>query len=151
MARSRAVLAGVFLWGALLGLSGCGGAEEPGGGDPPSDSTEETQEPTDDATDETTGSGDADDPAVSAAVDDLAERLGVDTGDIEVGPLEAVTWRDGAIGCPVPDQVYTQALVEGRRLILTAEGEEYAYHGAGEDALVYCETPEEPLETDAAS
>ncbi|CAM3327046.1 hypothetical protein OCAE111667_03780 [Occultella aeris] len=147
MARSRAVLAGVFLFGALLGLSGCGGTEEPGGGDPTGGSTEPTEEPTD----ETTGSGDADDPAVSAAVDDLADRLGVDAGDIEVGTLESVTWRDGAVGCPVPDQVYTQALVEGRRLILTAEGEEYAYHGAGEDDLAFCETPEEPLETDATS
>ncbi|TDE94794.1 hypothetical protein EXU48_08325 [Occultella glacieicola] len=148
MRRTRTVVVAAFLFGALLGLSGCG-VEEPVD-DPPSGTTEPTgsEEPTDDDTDDP---GDDVDPAVSAAVDDLAERLDVAADDIEAGSLESVTWRDGAIGCPVPDQAYTQALVEGRRLILTSGGEEYAYHGAGEDPLVYCETPEEPFEVDAAS
>ncbi|MEJ7720727.1 MAG: hypothetical protein WKF58_09900 [Ilumatobacteraceae bacterium] len=42
---------------------------------------------------------------------------------------ERVTWRDGSLGCPKQGELYTQALVPGRRVILRAGGSELAYHG----------------------
>ncbi len=59
---------------------------------------------------------------------DLAERLGVDTAAITVTVYEGVTWRDGSLGCPKPDMMYTMALVPGRRMVLTVDGKDYAYH-----------------------
>ncbi|MFW6339520.1 MAG: hypothetical protein ACOC0Q_01485 [Wenzhouxiangella sp.] len=80
-------------------------------------------------------------PAERLAVADLAERLGIDAERIEVVSAQAVTWPDGALGCPAPDGVYTQALVEGFQIVLAAEGEEFHYH-AGSDAQPF-RCPEE--------
>jgi hypothetical protein len=72
------------------------------------------------------------------AVDDLARRLGVDAGAIEVVSVEEVTWPDGSLGCPRKGMVYTQAIVNGQRIVLAVEGRQYEYHsGAGRDPF-YC-------------
>lgn len=71
----------------------------------------------------------ASDP-VTAAVSDLAERLDVPPGAVTVVLREDVTWNDGALGCPEPGRSYTQALVEGYRVVLTVDGRRFAYHGA---------------------
>lgn len=78
---------------------------------------------------------------VQAAIDDLAEREGVDPEQIEVVSVEEVTWNDGSLGCADPDMSYTQALVPGQRITLILDGEEMAYHsGKGEPAF-YCPDP----------
>jgi len=59
---------------------------------------------------------------VDRAVADLAEHLGVDGASIEVVAEEAVTWNDGSLGCAQPGFSYTQALVEGSRITLRADG-----------------------------
>jgi hypothetical protein len=64
------------------------------------------------------------------AKNDLAERLGVDAGDIEVAAYETITWSDGSLGCPQPGMMYTQALVDGYLIQLVVDGEAYNYHGA---------------------
>lgn len=38
---------------------------------------------------------------------------GADRSELELLRAEAVTWNDGALGCPEPGSSYTQALVEG--------------------------------------
>src|SRR5690606_19197086 len=48
---------------------------------------------------------------------DLAQRLGVDPEAIEVVTKEAVEWPNGAMGCPAPGAVYTQAIVPGFRMV----------------------------------
>ena len=66
------------------------------------------------------------------AVADLAIRLKVTNSEIELVSVEAVTWQDGSIGCPEPDRSYTQALVEGHRIVLDHGDRVYLYHsGAG--------------------
>jgi hypothetical protein len=76
------------------------------------------------------------------AVADLAARLGVEPATITTVAVEAVTWRDGAIGCPQPGMNYTQALVEGVRVILEVGGKRYQYHAGGARPLFLCEKPE---------
>lgn len=135
----------------VAALAACGqapvdeGSESPGDGDVTT--VTPSEEPT---TDEASSSeGGEMDETTQAAVDDLAERLGVDAATITAGPLEQVTWPDGAIGCPEPNKQYTQMLEDGRRLILTVDGEEYAYHGKGEEPLFYCADPTEPTSTES--
>ncbi|UFU03202.1 hypothetical protein LQF12_00895 [Ruania suaedae] len=147
----RQMLAGVAA-AALLVLTACGASEEPGSPatttpapDGSGQGADPTLEPSADPDEDETGS-DSDDLSEeqTAAVADLAERLDVGTEEISAGPLEQVTWPDGALGCPAAGQSYTQALVEGYRLILTHEGEEYAYHAGEDGELAYCADPVDP-------
>lgn len=72
------------------------------------------------------------------AVADLAERLGIDPSGIEVVSMEEVTWPDGALGCPEPGRMYTQALVEGLRIVLRADGTDHEYHSGQRQEPFYC-------------
>lgn len=77
-------------------------------------------------------------PYVEQVFSDLAERLDIDRERIELVDAEYVTWRDGALGCPEPGNMYTQALVPGYRIRLRAGGEIHYYHGARDKAPFYC-------------
>lgn len=144
--NGRVTLAGASLI-LMLMSAGCGASPgddtratptpSPTSEPPPSDTPSDT--PT------ATPSNGADEPEVQTAVEDLATRLGVEVADIAVGPLEEVTWPDGSIGCPQPAQMYTQALVDGTRLILVVDGTDYAYHAGGGQALTYCAIPSDPV------
>ncbi|MGH8872403.1 MAG: hypothetical protein ACRDWS_10540 [Acidimicrobiia bacterium] len=71
-------------------------------------------------------------PIVAPARIDLAGRLGVDPEELEVVTAEEVTWPDASLGCPEPGMSYTQALVDGSKVVLGHEGRVYVYH-AGDD------------------
>lgn len=75
------------------------------------------------------------------AVADLATRLGVDSESIAVVAEEAVTWRDGSLGCAKEGSFYTQALVDGSRITLRAAGTDYEYHSGGSQPPFWCEKP----------
>ncbi len=76
-----------------------------------------------------------------AAVTDLARRLAVDAAAITVVSSEEVTWRDGSLGCPKPGMNYTQALVDGTRIVLEHGGTRYEYHAGGTNPPFLCENP----------
>ena len=79
---------------------------------------------------------------VDKAVLDLVTRTAVSPDAVTVVVSEAKTWSDGSLGCPQPGMSYTQALVDGSRVLLEAEGRLYAYH-AGPDAEPFlCESGE---------
>ena len=71
-------------------------------------------------------------PIVAPAKADLATRLRVQAVELEVISAEEVTWPDGSLGCPEPGMSYTQALVDGSKVVLGHEGRVYVYH-AGDD------------------
>lgn len=83
----------------------------------------------------------ADGERITHAIDDLAQRTGVDPETIDVVTHEEVTWPDSAMGCPEPGRMYTQATVPGERLVLRAQGREFAYHAAAHRPFVYCANP----------
>jgi hypothetical protein len=76
------------------------------------------------------------------AVADLASRLGVAPEEIEVLRAEETTWSDGSLGCPQPDQLYTQALVDGYRVILQHSERLFPYHAGADAAPFLCESDE---------
>lgn len=78
------------------------------------------------------------DRIIAAARSDLAGRLAVEVGRIETVEARWVTWSNGAMGCPEPDMMYTQALVPGYRILLRIDGTVYAYHGARGGQPFYC-------------
>ena len=77
-------------------------------------------------------------PMVQQAIADLAERLAVEPNEIEVVSVEEVDWPDGSIGCPQPGMVYTQAIVNGSKIVLRYDGTDYAYHQGGSRPVFYC-------------
>ncbi len=81
---------------------------------------------------------------VAVATDDLAARLGLAADAISLVLTEDVTWSDGSLGCPEPGMAYTQALVDGFRIVLAAGGVEYHYHAAIGSDPFYCANPSRP-------
>ena len=77
-------------------------------------------------------------PIVTPARVDLAERLGVEPEEIEVVVAERVTWPDGSLGCPQPGMSYTQAIVEGSRVVLGHDERVYLYHAGTDDQPFLC-------------
>ncbi len=141
MRRHRELL---LLLTAGLVLVACGADEDLGAiDDRPADEGDDNSTDPDEG-DPAAGS---DSREVTIAAADAAERAGVPAADVEMVRFEMVTWPDGALGCPVPGESYTMALVEGYRLVVEAGGEELTYHGAlGADPF-YCEDPQEPAES----
>lgn len=128
-----------------LALTACGGVT-----DEPTATPDDPAEPADPDEPDAPDAPDAPeaddlDDKIAAAIDDAAASEGVDPADIEVILSERVTWPDGALGCPEPDMMYTQALVEGYRIILEVAGDEVAYHGADSHAPERCDDPEPPV------
>ncbi len=76
--------------------------------------------------------------AIAEARADLAARLGM--ADTEIRLLDAVwvTWGNGALGCPEPGGLYTQALVPGYRIRLIAADRIHHYHGARDRPPFWC-------------
>lgn len=72
------------------------------------------------------------------AIRDLSQRLAISAADIRVLSHQAVTWSDGALGCPQPDFVYTQALVPGFHVVLAVGGAEYHYHAGSHGRPFLC-------------
>jgi hypothetical protein len=76
---------------------------------------------------------------LDAIVADAAERTEVESTTIEVVQAESITWNDGSLGCPEPDTFYTQALVDGYHVILTAGGKELDYRVTAGGGFRLCE------------
>lgn len=81
-------------------------------------------------------------PRLNAAIGDLASRLGVAPASIEVVHVRSVTWPNGALGCPEPGMVYTQALVPGYQVVLRHAGRVWLYHGSRDGDPFLCRSGE---------
>lgn len=77
-------------------------------------------------------------PFVDQARSELARRSEVAPEAIDVLAAEYVTWPNGALGCPEPDMMYTQALVPGYRIVLAVDGQRHHYHGARDKPPSHC-------------
>ena len=77
-------------------------------------------------------------PMVQTAIDDLRTRLGDATAEITVISIDEVEWPDGSLGCPQPGMSYTQALVDGTKIVLSHAGIRYDYHQGGSRDVFYC-------------
>lgn len=79
-----------------------------------------------------------------AVVADAAKRFKVAESAVVLTRAEQVTWPNGALGCPEPGTVYTQALVPGFRVVArTAEGE-LLYHTDARSQTRNCRVHEGP-------
>ena len=68
-------------------------------------------------------------PLLPDMLADAARRSGVAADRLRVASVEAVTWRDGSLGCPQPGMLYPQVLIAGWRVrIALPIGEPLHYH-----------------------
>lgn len=73
-----------------------------------------------------------------AILADLAAR-GLPTDAITIEAAERVTWPSSALGCPSPGRVYTQALVEGLRVVVLVDDQRFDYRFGNGDTPKLCE------------
>jgi hypothetical protein len=70
---------------------------------------------------------------------ELAGEQGVGAADVKVISAQAVNWPNGALGCPKPGRMYTQAIVPGYRIELEAGGKRFTYHAATRGGYKRCD------------
>lgn len=70
---------------------------------------------------------------------EVANEQGVSAGDVRVVSTQAVNWPNGALGCPKPGRVYTQAIVPGYRIVLEAGGKRFTYHTGRQGGYKRCD------------
>jgi hypothetical protein len=71
---------------------------------------------------------------------DLAAKQGVQASEVKVVSAQAVNWPNGALGCPQPGMMYTQAIVPGYRVELEAAGKRFVYHASTKGSFKQCES-----------
>jgi hypothetical protein len=76
---------------------------------------------------------------VNEAKEDLAARLSIPVGEIELLEAKSVVWPDSSLGCPRPDMAYVQVPQEGVLIRLSVYGHVYNYHGGGSRDLFLCQ------------
>ena len=68
------------------------------------------------------------DVMMERARQDLAQRLGVDPAKIRVGGMQAQSWDDSGLGCPLAGETIQAGPVNGFKLALHYSGRTYTYH-----------------------
>lgn len=68
------------------------------------------------------------DGQVTRAKRDLAQRLGIEEGQITVKSVKETDWPDTSLGKAEPGQAYAQMMVFGYIITLEANGKSYIYH-----------------------
>lgn len=131
----------VLLVVGVLLVAACGVADD---AEAPGDETTTTSTSTSSAIDTTTTSEAQvqEDDIVEAAITDLAGRLAIPEGDIEVTDVRDVQWPDGALGCPEEGKAYTQAVVDGTQVLLGANDRIYDYHAGSDGEPFLCPSDE---------
>jgi hypothetical protein len=84
----------------------------------------------------------ADDPIAAELVllaqQQIAADLGISIRRVRLVSIEPTRWADSSLGCPQPDQVYTQIEVDGYRIELRAAESTYVFH-TDFDRVVPCD------------
>lgn len=133
----------VLVMVVATGLASCGGGQNDGSTDPASPVVEESQRQVYDMDLE---------QQTSYARTDLATRLGVPEDELRLLEAAVVSWRDGSMGCPLPDRAYMQVITPGVLVRLAHGKSVYEYHGSRTGRPFLCEPPatiEPPASVDA--
>jgi hypothetical protein len=80
-------------------------------------------------------------PLLDNVLEDAEKRTGASRSQLEIISTQKVTWNDGALGCPQPGRMYTQALVPGYRIRVRTADQTLDYHAADTGRFVLCTSP----------
>ncbi len=88
-----------------------------------------------------TVTGEVPEKVMDSAIRALEKLTGAERSAFKVVMGEETIWPDGALGCPQPGMVYTQATVPGYHVVLEHDGREYDYRAGGTRYLMLCLEP----------
>lgn len=71
-------------------------------------------------------------------IEHLIKQENLDREAITIERAEFAIWPDGALGCPVPDEMYTQAQVEGYWVVLKSANKAYDYRASTKGYFKRC-------------
>ena len=74
----------------------------------------------------------------------VAETLNIPVRRVEVVEVQLYTWLETSLGCPLPDTTYPAQEVDGYRIVLSANDEQYIFH-TDFDRVVACDPANEKL------
>jgi hypothetical protein len=84
-------------------------------------------------------------PVDQARLDHVLDLAAAESGlgrtTLVIVSAEAVTWNDGSLGCPKPGVMYTQALVDGFRVVVAAGDRQLDYHMSQTGQPRLCQGP----------
>ena len=72
---------------------------------------------------------------------DLEGHSGASRSEFNLLVAESVEWPDGSLGCPEPGQMYTQALVNGYRIVIGVADQKYDYRASEKGFFKLCPGP----------
>lgn len=124
-------LAAPLLVAALVAACSGGGAADPS---PPP--VTDAPAPT-----ATAGSGAVPDEVLQPILAAAANEAGVDRDALVIVRAERVTWSDTSLGCPNPDEMYAQVLVDGYWVVIEAGGTTLDYRVNDSGEFRRCENP----------
>ena len=81
---------------------------------------------------------------LDAILADAAARIGTPVDGITVVTTKAVTWPNGALGCPQPGFAYTDMIVSGYQVVVEADGKRLDYRVGSGGMPILCENPPGP-------
>ena len=81
---------------------------------------------------------------IEPVVAEVAKLAGVPADQVTVISAEEVTFPDGSLGCPQPGMAYTQALVDGYKIVAEAGGKTYDFRGPGRPSASARTRPADP-------
>ena len=81
---------------------------------------------------------------LDAILADLEGLTAVDRSGFNVVQAEAMRFGSGALGCPEPGQMYTQAIVDGYRVVVEYDGTQYDYRAKEDGYFRLCPGFEAP-------
>ncbi|MEH2278514.1 MAG: hypothetical protein V7K40_27970 [Nostoc sp.] len=67
-------------------------------------------------------------PVANAVLQDLGRRQGISTRQVQIIDYNQQTWRNGCLELPQPDELCTQGLVPGWRLVVSNDKQNWIYH-----------------------
>lgn len=73
---------------------------------------------------------------VDVAVADLAQRLGIDTGKVEVAEVLPMQWSDSCLGVSYKDKLCAAVITPGYWVALSVDNRQYEYHTNNTNAVV---------------
>ena len=89
-----------------------------------------------DAADKVTG--EVPDELIDKIYSHLESQTGAQRAQFTLLQAEARQWNDGALGCPEPGQVYTQAIVDGYQVVIDYQGQSFDYHASASGFFKLC-------------
>ena len=75
---------------------------------------------------------------IEKAKEELAQKLSIQTAQINLVEAKGVVWPDASLGCPQPGMQYKQVPYDGTLIILETQGDTFEYHVGGNRGLFLC-------------